>query len=339
MGNYFNTNESKTHLAAKEKLFDLIVSKRIKIVDQYNNEYKIFTGEHEDEFLHVESFIMDYVNKAIFSNSDSPCKKYFDDKPNKKPSCSMEGYYGAFKELPCSGCINSNFRRETNHSSNLASYRPDVSFGYEGIHKVWFEIKNSSPCSKNKIEFCKNNGIVLLEISDSVVNGFKDYNGTLRFHKLEEYVHVPTIYDGLKDINNFIRQYLADSKYVTHQEVSNKFFELSGLNSRNFTTRDLIKLQDKIKEEFVTITIDNKVLKDHFGFKKKTSVIITEEENEIVKSKLISESNKKNKVKSDKPVKRICFKCKVKGNKEEMIMVEGKSAGKDIIRYFHKDCM
>jgi len=338
MGNYFNTNESKSHIEAKEKLFDLIVSKRIKVIDQHDNEYEVFTGIHEGEFLHIESFVMDYNSNVIFSNTESPCKKYFDGNKKKKPKCDFNGYYGAFKELPCSTCIHVNFRRETNHSSHLASFRPDVSFGYEGLHKIWFEIKSSNPCSKNKIEFCKNNGIVLLEISDSDVKSFEDYNGTLKFNKLEEYIHVPTIYDGLKEINKYIKQRLTESKYLLHEEVIDKFFEFAGADSKNIAARDLIKLQDKVKEEFITIAIDNKILRDHFEIKKKVNVIITKEENELVKGKLISESNKKSKVKSDKPVKRICFKCKVKGNKEDMIMVDGKSAGKDVIKFYHKDC-
>lgn len=39
---YFDMNESNSHLEAKEKLFDLITLKRIKIIDQYDNEYKVF---------------------------------------------------------------------------------------------------------------------------------------------------------------------------------------------------------------------------------------------------------------------------------------------------------
>lgn len=333
MGNYFNTNESKTHLAAKEKLFDLIVSKRIKIIDQYNHEYKIFTGEYEDEFLHVESFIMDYDNKAIFSNSDSPCKKYFEDKPKKKPSCSMEGYYGAFKELPCSGCINSNFRRETNHSSNLASYRPDVSFGYSGEHKVWLEIKVSNGSSEKKIEFCRDKGIVLLEIEASAVNNFKDYVGTLQFTKLEEYVYEVNIFDCTKEIVEHVKNQLDVSDYVPYNDMLDKFEDVA--NTLNVSARDLIRLQNIISENFTIVTTDNKIAKEYFNLKKKLKIITSKTHGEILSQKLNENKTIPTKAKNQK---RLCHKCRKKEDAEKMMRIEIDTKGKELFRYYHKEC-
>lgn len=340
MGKYFNEgNESKSHLKAKEKLFDLITSKRIEIVDQHGNQYEVFTGKYKDEFLHIESFVMDYSPKVIFSNKEAPCKKYFEG-TKKKPNCNMSGYFGAFKELPCSRCISCNFKRETNTSSHLASFRPDVAFGFDGLHKVWFEIKNSSPCSEKKIEFCKSNGIVLLEISDSDINNFKEYTGTLIFNKLKDYVYQTNIYDDLKTIMSLIGKELKDKQYVTVDEIYKEYIKLPNVDSEN--TRQLILFYQRIKEKFIMLKLDNKISREHFGLEKKTSIITTLSENELLKQKLINNQDEEKKVKKNangKVRKVICFKCREKETTDEMIRVEAESAGKQVIKYFHKDCL
>lgn len=342
MGKYFNEgNESKSHLKAKEKLYDLIVSKRVEITDQYGNQYEIFNGKRNDEFLHIESFVMDYSPNVIFSNKETPCKKYFEG-TKKRPSCDMKGYFGAFKELPCSTCIGCNFKRETNTSSHLASFRPDVAFGYNGLHKVWFEIKNSSPCSEKKIEFCKANGIVLLEINDSDINNFKEFTGTLKFNKLEEYVHQTNIYDDLKTIVNYVGEQLKEKQYVDVGEVLNEFIKLPNVDKAN--TRQLMLFYKKIKEKFVMLNLDNKIAKDHFGVKKKMSIFTTNTENELLRQKLISnqDGNKKDKVKktaNGKVRKVICHKCREKEIVDEMVRVEAESGKKQVVRYYHKNCL
>jgi len=339
---YFDTNESKSHLEAKEKLFDLITSKRVKIADQDGNVYDVFSGKHDDEFLHMESFIMNYSSDAIFSNKESPCKKFME---NKNPGCNMEGYFGAFKELPCEKCIVKNFRKYIEGSSKYASYRPDVSFGYEGKHKIWLEIKNESPCSKNKIEFCKSNGIVLLEIDSTDINGFKSHNGKLLFNRLEEYVHTPSIYEDTENILKFIREKLNEEKFIPYEQVVEKFADAPS-NSEFVTARNIIKFKERLEKEFNIILIEGSDLKRYFNVKRKQKALISKiEYDKLIENKYINEiTQSKDGIKiiekSDSIKSVRCYKCKQKDEARNFIKTEvTKKDNKKLYRYYHEDCL
>lgn len=219
---YFDTNESRSHFEAKEKLFDLILSRRVRILDQHGKEYEIFKGKFDNEFLHIESFVMDYSSEALFSSLNPPCDKYMSGN-NKSPHCSMKGYFGAFKELPCEKCVKRNYGKYMTGGNKFASYRADLAYGYEGKHKIWLEIENTSPCSKNKIDFCKNNDITLLEISSYDVNNFNKHVGDLIFNKLEEYEYKYSFYDELKKLPEYIEKIIKNNGFSYYTDVFGYF--------------------------------------------------------------------------------------------------------------------
>lgn len=174
--------EGEKHLQAKEKLFQLLMERRVKIKDQHSADYPIFNGKCVDEFLHIESFVMDYNGLSLFSNSNSPCKKYIVD----VPLCDQSGYYGAFRELPCHQCIMNNIDVSLlKGDSEYASYRADISYGYGNKHRVWLEIKDTHGCSEHKIHFCKLHSIDLIEIDAEQIIELDGYNHVLVGQKLE----------------------------------------------------------------------------------------------------------------------------------------------------------
>ncbi|MGD6876806.1 hypothetical protein [Bacillus infantis] len=333
---YFDTNESSTHKKAKEKLFDLIVSKRIEIVDQDGNVYEIFKGKDETEFLHIESFVMDYYNQALFSNDKSPCQQHLSDL-KKEGMCDAKGYYGAFKELPCEKCVSFNFRKYVKYSSKYASYRPDIAFGYKGEHKVWLEIKNESPCSENKIEFCKKYGITLLEINAADVIGFKDYNGKLMFNKLEEYIHVKTIYEEVEELAMLISNDLNTNEFVPFSTVTNF------ISDRGYAEQ-LIKFKrifDKeVENKFYKVNVEGKDIKKYFGLKKKGTVLVKKEQYDKINELGLLKSNKPAIAEpstSDRQV--ICKKCKGKSKAKDLVRVEGKIRNsRQTYEFYHEKC-
>lgn len=344
MGNYFETNESNSHLKAKEKLFDLIVSKRIEIVDQHGNSYEIFKGKDETEFLHIESFVMDYSNQALFSNEKPPCQQHLNDH-NKKGLCEAKGYYGAYKELPCERCVSINFRRHIKNSSIYASYRPDVAFGYQGIHKIWLEIKNENPCSINKIEFCKKNDIVLLEISDTDVLKFKDYNGRLIFNKLEEYIETPNLYKDIDIVLKHIDKKLKVDLFVDYKEVNNMFIGMPSMDGF-FSARNYIKFRNRLEDKFSIISIEGKELKSHFGVRRKTDGIITKAKyNELLKMNCLSDkaTNTEPEIEllenTDSTRMVRCASCKEKEHANKLMRVKSREKrGKYLVKYYHEKC-
>lgn len=184
---FFDHPESDRHLNAKEKLFNLISEKKINITDNFENKHIIFKGENQDEFLHVESFIIrpenekTYVNSAFFSNKDLPCVKYLTFKGNARLLCDQRSSYGAHDNLPCKYCLEMNLSSNEKNKTKIG-YTPDVSFGYDGKHKVWLEILYTHACSDHKIRYCVENNIVLLEISVEEIENLT--GGTLKFNNL-----------------------------------------------------------------------------------------------------------------------------------------------------------
>lgn len=61
----------------------------------------------------------------------------------------------------------------------------DIGFSANGIYKLAIEIENTSPVKPNKIKFCKDNKIVLIEVNanELIRNNFKDY----KYVKCHEY--------------------------------------------------------------------------------------------------------------------------------------------------------
>lgn len=190
---FYENSEGKKHYDMKMKLFDLIIEKNVKIVDDYNAEYEIYTKKHKNEFLHIESFIIKpeqedrYVNSVFFSNENLPCSKYLGfDTNNNGLLCDLKGYCGAIEKLPCNKCLEINLDKKQKNDISIG-FTPDISFGYDGKHIVWLEVLNTSPCSPYKIKFCQDNNIELLEISVTDIDRFK--SGRMIFNNLTKKVN------------------------------------------------------------------------------------------------------------------------------------------------------
>lgn len=339
---YFDTNESSSHRKAKEKLFDLIIQKRIEVYDQCGNRYEIFNGKYEDEFLHIESFVMDYSNEALFSNHNSPCIKHLESF-KKSGYCDKKGYFGAFKELPCERCVTANFRKYVEGSSKFASYRPDVAFGFNGLHKVWLEIKNENPCSENKIKFCKDNDIVLLEISDWDVIKFKDFNGKLVFNKLEEYIEIPNSYKDIVRIIEYIKDELNKYRFIDFKVVLEMLSKSPSTNGI-LQPRNMMLLLKRIDAEFRTVFMTSKSIMNYFNSDVKCKAIISIKDYEQLKKDNIIQEEAIREIKvvepstSDRLAK--CFKCKGKEHIRNLLKVEVPMKRGDRVstRYYHNDC-
>lgn len=324
---YFDGNESDEHIEAKKKLFSLILAKRVKLVDSNGKSYDIFTGIYEDEFLHMESFMMDYSAKVLFSSRDSPCKKYMSEH-GKSPLCNMKGYYGAFEELPCEKCVTDNFRKHLDGSSKFASYRPDISFGYEGIHRIWIEIKYTHGCSNSKITFCQEKGIVLLEASAESVLSLNDYHNKLTLNKLNNDNVVVSDKYLYGDAAQKIRKFLDERGYITFTALHEIAEGCSdGTHEWRVNKRKLV-----YDSNLVELNNYNSGVKDHLKLIKSPKIYIEKSnEDRIRKVGEMYDSNIEGKVKAT--VKKMS---KIINKKGYMLLKDYKESIVDILPPGHK---
>jgi len=161
---FLENNEGKIHANAKRKLFKLLIEHKIHLLDDSGYEYIIFPQENPTEFLHMEAFTVNYLNNAIYSDSEMSCFENFNlIHENTYSYCNGVPEYRICWELPCRKCI------EHSYSSikdiKPIGYTPDIAYGYDNKYKIWIEICNTHPATSNKIEFCIKNNIILLEVS------------------------------------------------------------------------------------------------------------------------------------------------------------------------------
>jgi hypothetical protein len=170
--------ESNIHKEAKEKLFNML-SNGLKIIDQNGENYRY---GWDDEFLHMESPILNYKNSVLYSNSKRklPCFKYlnFNYTHNKNLLCNQKGHYGNISNLPCKECIIKNCDLKLLD----VGFIPDISYGYNGIHSVWFEINYKHPSTLEKLFFCYTKNIMLFEFDAEYILNL-DWNTEKIKHK------------------------------------------------------------------------------------------------------------------------------------------------------------
>lgn len=242
-------NESKLHLLAKKRLFELIKNKSFVVTDDRGNHYEIMNGTHADEFLHIESPILLGSNNAVYSSEVSPCKHYFDRYKDITPDCDLRGYYGAIGTLPCNNCLIGNFGRDIMTSGNrVLSFRPDIAYGYNGIHKVWIEIRNTSPSSYRKKQFCHEHGIILLEIKAESVMGYKE-SETLLFKRLEYGDKDKSCKELLDEIKRKLDSKIKARGFIDPKDIKKWYYE------------KLLYKQENIDESYVEFLNDNKLVK------------------------------------------------------------------------------
>lgn len=218
-----DSNEGRNHKEAKDKLFDLIIERKISIIDDYNNTYEIYTGK-ENEFLHIESFIINYTNEAMFSNEDLPCIKYLNfNKEKHNLLCDLKGSCGAFYELPCKRCVSLNLEF---YKYSVIGYRPDIAYGFNGKHKIWLEIKDKNECSFKKMKFCIDNDIVLLEIeAKDILNYHPKYTKNIVFKNMNHYYYEKED-KSLCDLFNEINTNVNNIGYFHSKVLKNKLYEI-----------------------------------------------------------------------------------------------------------------
>ena len=224
---FFENTESKIHNKAKMRLFDLLLEGKVEIKDNYNNTYNIFQGEYDTEFLHIESFLIKpnkydpYINSAMLSNHELPCMKYLNlNKEEHRLLCNQQGYYGAIENLPCRKCIEINLGNKQEYKY-FVGYTPDISFGYNGEHKIWLEINYTHLCSDHKINYCINNNITLLEIN---ADDIKYNSEELYFnnHNLNFYTERERLFN--EAVNNYLNE-INDKGYIFRENIKNTFID------------------------------------------------------------------------------------------------------------------
>ncbi len=231
--NIFNGYESEIHKNAKHKLFNLIVNHKINIYDNNNIYYNIFPYKYKNEFLHLESFNIGYhSNNPIYSNDYLPCNNIFNIKISP---CSFRGGFGVIENLPCNNCLkNSKLKNDyKNIDINKIGFRPDIAWGYENEYKVWLEVNYAHSCNDNKILYCANNNIILLEFDAEEINNLSnDYIiGHDMIHK-----HMKKFIINYEDLFNNLLGILNNNLYYE----ANKFKEDLGFKAGNYKYRYLL---------------------------------------------------------------------------------------------------
>jgi hypothetical protein len=175
--NYHSNNsiyrkESKKHNGAKRKILESLINNDILLIDQ-NNKYITF----DMDFMAIESPVStSHKNKIPFIDLKdcSICvKKYkrnyhFDIKTKEefferlnissyKHKSEKEVYY----QHPCLNCPFNNLKYK---------HIFDIGLGKEGYYTGAIEILHTSKIKRNKILFCIENNIELIEIPSTVVN-------------------------------------------------------------------------------------------------------------------------------------------------------------------------
>ena len=261
---YFDYNEGNKHLSAKNKLYNLILSRRVKLIDQNEKEYVIFMGDFKNEFLHLESFVMDYSSNVLFSNSTPIWKKFI-----SNPHCSQTGYYGAYEELPCHNCVKENIEGDLlTGSSKYASFRPDIAFGYNGIHKVWIEIKDTNTSSISKLSFCKEKDIILLEVNAEYVLQLQGFHNNLNVNRLDDKMVTCDNKKDYSNVKNLIENKITKNKYISSKECSELIESIS--NGGN----EYIDNLARVKYDLDLTVLENVSipLQHYFGTKQKIYV-------------------------------------------------------------------
>jgi len=220
--------EGKLHKKIKDYIFDSIVNGSCRVFDDSGIEYHIYKGEYDDEFLHMEDFLikpreqLTYLKEAMLSSSELPCMKYLNFTNNTHHMmCKGRGYFGAIDTMPCRKCFDVNFEALCKYTNpSFIGFNPDISYGYNGVHKVWLEINSTHECTPYKVNYCFQNDIILLEI-DVREFSTKPYSKEFHFKRLlpakDFVVTKQSLIDDLfKSIQTYGFEIASNFKYRYH---------------------------------------------------------------------------------------------------------------------------
>lgn len=247
---FLKNSEGKKHSEIKSMIYDKLLIGNIKIQDDLGNTYDIFKNKYENEFLHVESFLIKpngektYLKEVMLSNEKLPCVNYLNFAiDTHKMLCNKKGYFGAIECLPCRKCLEINYHLlEKYLNPHFIGFTPDIAFGYDGEHKIWLEINSTHECSDYKINYCFNNNITLLEIDVNNINLEKDLD-TLCFKNLTR--NNVLIFDKDSLINQLLYN-INSIGYIKKKEFTDKYKYASVIRGNIATEDDINELLNEL---------------------------------------------------------------------------------------------
>lgn len=268
---FFNNCEGEKHRRAKYDLLNILIEGSITIKDNLGNTYTIL-NKKEGEFLHLESFLINYDALPTYSSTELPCKKHLNfNLKDHRLMCNQKGNFGVVEVLPCRKCIELNYCVENfQEIKRLVGFTPDISYGYNNQHIIWFEIKNHSGCSDYKKKFCCINNITLLEINHENIDR---YAKELIFENLS---HQPSQEEMLnKTISNMCFE-IEQNRYAPKSIYKNELKSIyADLSSKNFNK----KYQDILNQnDLCEITQRNKSMNIKFGMPMGNSHLIVKKD-------------------------------------------------------------
>ena len=196
----YNNNINIDKLFSSEKLRD--------IMSKYNSLYDYL--EFEDNKLYDERFSS--IKKEIWNENILHVKEY-------------NTYY---KSHPC------NFCKYKGIAECIFIF--DIVFSHKGEIKIAVEVNNTSPVKKNKIAFCKENDITLIQVNAKDVNRV-----TLRNIKIVpcEILSINKYSGGMKYLKDLSEH---STETICLNSVHDLFYKLYGINlSNNKTINYFIK--------------------------------------------------------------------------------------------------
>lgn len=219
-----NINESKEHKEAKFKLFEKIVDGEFTFITQYNEEIKI-KQFNDWEYIYMEAYIYKELENAY--------------DPYKNQHCYMciEGYLNSIGKQFNFEEYDENYefydaekfsRREYNenlytfdkekwtatylsHPCSICKYKGkldcimifDIGLSRKGDYTYAIEIVKSSTCTPNKIKYCMDKNLPILEV---------DYRDILNLSDEDKSVKCNLLW-GYKDKDNKILRYSQSKRF------------------------------------------------------------------------------------------------------------------------------
>ncbi|WP_299831324.1 hypothetical protein [uncultured Metabacillus sp.] len=157
-------NESDVHKSFKDKLFNMIINKEIKLYDQFGKEI-IFK---DNSFISTETPVSKEYGKEIpYVSSCKPCLDKFELEYNEEVEKRIDpkvvkSCYNSYKIHPCIGCI-------FNKQNYISVF--DIGAGKDKEYTTAIEVLNTSRVKEYKLKYCIKNNIELFEVN---VNDIED---------------------------------------------------------------------------------------------------------------------------------------------------------------------
>jgi len=171
------SNEGGLHYYNKSYLMDWIINKEIIFQDQEG--YRFYIDINRMEFGSMESYVYEksgemepYSSGQCFQCFSIETEEQLDELLYNKFTNSNREWnkniltkdkdYEYFKSHPCNFC---KYKGVAN-----CIFIFDIAFSHKGKIEVAVEVNNTSPVKWNKIKFCKENNITLIQVGAKAIN-------------------------------------------------------------------------------------------------------------------------------------------------------------------------